>query len=346
MDKLKDTVSRIFRLQLTNELPTTSKYRPVDLDEPKDRERLLTSPTLSGEPDRTARETLRDTCDCVCHQETPLRRVTPARIHFCASLFWMLGAFLILLVFRRDSINVPANGTFGWSPVVDDGANEYVEYTFPFFDLDPGEEKWNNKPTYEMDVRWFESYNWLSKVPTQKAQQGVPNGTIPIPGDEENSVVWLGVFHELHCANVLRKLIWFEYYSVMADLVAGRNNMRNHLVHCLDAIRKGIMCHADIAPVPFWSKPDFKNSEITPMFKIPHTCRNYDRILDWAKDHRIEKFECVEPICGTLGSITMTVEPGDPQPTHWPDPDATGPKVYTPEDEKILNCGKSVLDWC
>lgn len=42
---------------------------------------------------------------------------------------------------------------------MDDGANEYVEYTFPFFDLDPGEEKWNNKPTYEMDVKWFESYS-------------------------------------------------------------------------------------------------------------------------------------------------------------------------------------------
>lgn len=42
---------------------------------------------------------------------------------------------------------------------MDDGANEYVEYTFPFFDIDPGEEKWNNKPTYEMDVRWFDSYS-------------------------------------------------------------------------------------------------------------------------------------------------------------------------------------------
>lgn len=107
------------------------------------------------------------------------------------------------------------------------------------------------------------------------------------------------------------------------------------------------MCHADITPVPFWSKPDFKNSEITPMFKIPHTCRNYDRILDWAKDHRITDYKCPsKAICGTLDSVTMTVEPGDPQPTHWPDPDATKPKVYTPEDEKILNCGKSVLDWC
>lgn len=45
------------------------------------------------------------------------------------------------------------------APVVDDGASEYVEYTFPFFDLDPGQEKWNNKPTYEMDVMWFDSYS-------------------------------------------------------------------------------------------------------------------------------------------------------------------------------------------
>lgn len=42
-------------------------------------------------------------------------------------------------------------------------------------------------------------------------------------------LVWLGVFHEMHCLNVIRKLVWFEYYDVLADLVAGRNNMRNHL---------------------------------------------------------------------------------------------------------------------
>lgn len=82
---------------------------------------------------------------------------------------------------------------------------------------------------YTLSANRGPSPDWLTKVPTSKAEHGVPNGTIPIPGDEENSVVWLGVFHELHCANVLRKLIWFEYYSVMADLVAGRNEMRNHL---------------------------------------------------------------------------------------------------------------------
>lgn len=45
-------------------------------------------------------------------------------------------------------------------------------------------------------------------------------------------VVWLSVFHELHCVNILRKLVWYEYYDVHADLLAGRNNMRNHLSTC------------------------------------------------------------------------------------------------------------------
>lgn len=45
------------------------------------------------------------------------------------------------------------------APVVDDGAVEYVEYTFPYFDVDPGQDLWNNKPTYEQDVRWYESYS-------------------------------------------------------------------------------------------------------------------------------------------------------------------------------------------
>lgn len=47
------------------------------------------------------------------------------------------------------------------APAVDDDAVEYVEYTFPYYDVDPGQELWNNKPTYEQDVRWYESYSEL-----------------------------------------------------------------------------------------------------------------------------------------------------------------------------------------
>lgn len=121
MNKLKGSVRRIFGLQRTNdELPTTSQYRPVDRDEPKDSERLLLtspSPSASGESDLTACEKMCDACDCGCHhQRRPpqQQRLTPARINLCASLFWLLGALVIFLVFRRASSNMPANGTFGW----------------------------------------------------------------------------------------------------------------------------------------------------------------------------------------------------------------------------------------
>lgn len=122
----------------------------------------------------------------------------------------------------------------------------------------------------------------------------------------------------------------------------------SHLpVHCVDAIRKGAMCHADVTPIPFWSKPDFKNSEITPVFKIPHTCRSYDKVKDWAAQHPVKEFECPDEVtCGALNAITMTVPPGDPQPTHWPDPNPAPADVETEEDRKVLQCGKSVLDWC
>lgn len=58
----------------------------------------------------------------------------------------------MVILCRVLTVSLPA-------PVVDDGAVEYVEYTFPFFDVDEGQELWNNKPSYELDVRWFESYS-------------------------------------------------------------------------------------------------------------------------------------------------------------------------------------------
>lgn len=30
--------------------------------------------------------------------------------------------------------------------------------------------------------------DWLTRVPTKAAEKGMPNGTVKIPGDEENSV--------------------------------------------------------------------------------------------------------------------------------------------------------------
>lgn len=46
------------------------------------------------------------------------------------------------------------------APVIDAGAVEYTEYTFPYYDqMDGGQELWNGLPSRDLDVRWFELYS-------------------------------------------------------------------------------------------------------------------------------------------------------------------------------------------
>lgn len=142
MDKLKGAARRaLAQIGLLQHvaLPTTEspgRYSRVDGDDAaKDSERLLASssspsPSPSGESDLTACEKIRAaaaaaSCDCDCHHHHhhqkgwcppggARRRLTAARIHLFASLFWLLGVLLIILAFRGDRSTTPANGTFGW----------------------------------------------------------------------------------------------------------------------------------------------------------------------------------------------------------------------------------------
>lgn len=52
----------------------------------------------------------------------------------------------------------------------------------------------------------------ISRIPASSAAL-LPNKTVPVPGDEEYYIVGLNVFHELHCLNNLRMLVWPEHYG-------------------------------------------------------------------------------------------------------------------------------------
>ncbi|KAI0969597.1 hypothetical protein F4678DRAFT_473799 [Xylaria arbuscula] len=56
--------------------------------------------------------------------------------------------------------------------------------------------------------------------------------------------------------------------------------------HCLDQVRQALICSADVSVVYFaWS--DVVQG-LRPHVENKHTCRNYDKILDWAKDKTIK----------------------------------------------------------
>ncbi|GAQ47695.1 hypothetical protein AAWM_06151 [Aspergillus awamori] len=145
-------------------------------------------------------------------------------------------------------------------------------------------------PTDETDRLWQELYNFgISKIPEHEARM-LPHPTLKVPGTDEY-LVQLDVWHELHCLNDLRMLLYPERFPGLAGVtndkgVIDRESIEfRHWDHCVDSIRETLMCHADVAPIPF--RVNFPASKvIVPRLATTHTCRNFTKIQEWAKEHK------------------------------------------------------------
>ncbi|KAL7784671.1 hypothetical protein V8C37DRAFT_395429 [Trichoderma ceciliae] len=86
------------------------------------------------------------------------------------------------------------------------------------------------------------------------------------------------VFHQLHCLNHLRKMIYKQSYR--AELEDGEL-LEAHNAHCIDSIRLSFECSADTSLITFdW----IAGYPIPwPNFSTTHKCRDWDKLLDWAR---------------------------------------------------------------
>ncbi|KAL1988632.1 hypothetical protein VTN96DRAFT_8332 [Rasamsonia emersonii] len=150
-------------------------------------------------------------------------------------------------------------------------------------------------PTDETDKLWSDLYNFgISKISEEEAKK-LPSPTLPIPGTKDY-LIELDVWHELHCLNDLRKLLYPERFPGL-DALKDENGVINrdsddfrHWDHCIDSLRQTIMCHADVAPIPFHvNVPASKG--IFPRLATTHTCRNFTKIQEWAKAHHAGRWD-------------------------------------------------------
>jgi hypothetical protein len=58
-----------------------------------------------------------------------------------------------------------------------------------------------------------------------------------------------------------------------------------HIEHCIDTIRQSIMCHADITPLVYQWDDGQKKMRIHG--DVVHSCRDFDKIRDWSKEHSL-----------------------------------------------------------
>ncbi|KAJ5689015.1 hypothetical protein N7462_003407 [Penicillium macrosclerotiorum] len=52
--------------------------------------------------------------------------------------------------------------------------------------------------------------------------------------------------------------------------------------HCIDYLRQGIQCSADLTPLGYEWNEDYQVP--FPLFKEKHTCRDFEKIKSWAME--------------------------------------------------------------
>jgi hypothetical protein len=97
----------------------------------------------------------------------------------------------------------------------------------------------------------------------------------------DGSEAWFGlsVFHQLHCLRALRDLVREQKIGVPSRHWGGPD----HLEHCLNMIRQGIMCSADTTlEWPLYVKEGFGSDGPITGEGITHECKNWDSVMNFA----------------------------------------------------------------
>ena len=112
----------------------------------------------------------------------------------------------------------------------------------------------------------------------------LPNATLPNHNDPSKYIVGLDVFHQLHCVNLFRKLV---YPSVFPEIQVGGGDedALDHLEHCYDQLRQSIICHSDLATI-YWEWMPERNRAYGNT-RTTHTCRNFEKVKQWALENQM-----------------------------------------------------------
>lgn len=127
---------------------------------------------------------------------------------------------------------------------------------------------------------------------------GIPIGSVRVPEKYgRNFIAGIEVFHQLHCLNLLRKTLHYnyDYYANIGhhEFFDSGKMLKMHTGHCLDALRRNIMCMADVTAVPStwvdyrpWMKVHDSQPVRLPNFQNTHKCRDFDAIRSWYRENQ------------------------------------------------------------
>ncbi|KAJ3552826.1 hypothetical protein NM688_g3946 [Phlebia brevispora] len=201
-------------------------------------------------------------------------------------LRWIVAAQAIILLILLGALYNARSSPRLCSQLLYSPAQDAIVYETKRFHVTNNRSSviYSSDPSIEVDKAWDDLYYDLafSQISEAEARQ-LPNKTTPVAADPTKYITTLSVFHQLHCLNIIRKVVHSDYY---ADPVTGdigpllHEDLPEHVGHCLDFLRQGII------PITWYWKEDLQT--VTAVMSVAHTCRKWENIEHWAKEHKLE----------------------------------------------------------
>ncbi|KAH8690237.1 hypothetical protein BGW36DRAFT_433189 [Talaromyces proteolyticus] len=138
-------------------------------------------------------------------------------------------------------------------------------------------------PSDELDHAWHQLFINSNVRVTEEDLAKINRTSVPITDERGGYYAIPDVYHQLHCLKFLRQVIYKDYYSIEKPTTP------IHIDHCIDNLRQNLMCKGDVSLVTFSWVPNDRAPK--PNFEVEHECVNWQRLDNWAKEHRFDIFD-------------------------------------------------------
>ncbi|RAK97889.1 oxidase ustYa family protein, partial [Aspergillus ibericus CBS 121593] len=152
---------------------------------------------------------------------------------------------------------------------------------------------YRGKPTPELEQAWLDLWNFapinipleklsaLNKSTTSNWQRAKPEKGGGVIGSLE-------VFHQIHCLDLIRQYTYRDQYdySKQPAFDGTEEQVRHHVDHCINSLRIFLQCTSDVTPYLVLKDPK-RPLGIDPDFNTQHKCRDYGKIVTWAREHEL-----------------------------------------------------------
>ncbi|KAI0162296.1 hypothetical protein GGR57DRAFT_517635 [Xylariaceae sp. FL1272] len=233
-----------------------------------------------------------------CAVNSPSR--TPMYLILGSTLLLIISTVLFSLSFYIVAFSAEKNcedelsrHTAYYSPALESMMPHWGPRLWAQHVLESNESIWRQPPSDNVDAAWnrVTDVAMLQITREQLLRLGKdPRNAVHTPlewvnvNEDERYLAIIDGMHLLHCLNSMRKSLYHNYHHYFPD--GYPSSFGAHLSHCQETLAHWLMCQPSIEFISFgWyqrREPPF------PDFDITRKCVDFERILDWQNENRIE----------------------------------------------------------